>query len=69
MTKKWEEISKIKLLEAIQMASGLRVDLTKNLDAAKLLEGPSPVIRVIKIIAWYRFHWTRGFHDGGSSIY
>lgn len=51
MTKKWEEISKIKLLEAIQMASGLRVDLSKNVDAAKLLEGPSPVIHIIKIIA------------------
>ena len=43
MTKKWEEISKLKLLEAIQIATGLRVDLNKNLEAAKLLQGPSPV--------------------------
>ena len=43
MTKKWEEISKLKLLEAIQIATGLRVDLNKNLEAAKLLKGPSPV--------------------------
>lgn len=30
MTKKWEEVSKLKLLEAIQLASGLRVDVGKN---------------------------------------
>ncbi|CAD8118936.1 unnamed protein product [Paramecium sonneborni] len=41
MTRRWEETSKYKLLEAIQISTGLRVDVAKNQQAAKLLEGPS----------------------------
>jgi len=44
MTRRWEEHSKYKLLEAIQISTGLRVDVQKNKEAAKLLEGPSPVL-------------------------
>lgn len=42
MTKRWEEHSRYKLLQAIQISTGLRVDIAKNQQAAKLLEGPSP---------------------------
>jgi glutamate dehydrogenase (NAD(P)+) len=30
MTRRWEETSKYKLLEAIQISTGLRVDVAKN---------------------------------------
>jgi glutamate dehydrogenase (NAD(P)+) len=41
MTRRWEEHSKYRLFEAIRLATGLRIDVSHDLEAAKLLEGPS----------------------------
>lgn len=40
MTRRWERSAKYKLLEAIRVSTGLRIDV-KDATAAQLMEGPS----------------------------
>jgi glutamate dehydrogenase (NAD(P)+) len=41
MTRRWEEQSKYRLFEAIRISTGLRIDVSKDKNTMKLLEGPS----------------------------
>ena len=43
MTKRWEEYSKYKLLQAIETSTGLRLNLKNNKEAELLLKGPTEV--------------------------
>lgn len=64
MTRKWEEHSKYKLLEAIGITTGLRFDVQGNKEAMRLLEGPSTVIHFItkQIIEGHRLYRSRGIY-------
>ena len=44
MTKRWEELAKYRLLEAIKLSTGLNVDVRRDPRSIKMLEGPSEVI-------------------------
>lgn len=41
LTRRWEEHAKYRLLEAIRIATGLRVDVSNDKELSKLLVGPS----------------------------
>ena len=41
MTRRWEEHSKYRLFEAIRIATGLRIEISKDSATTKLLQGPS----------------------------
>ena len=44
MTKRWEELAKYRLLEAIKLSTGLNVDVRRDPRSIKMLEGPSEVL-------------------------
>jgi glutamate dehydrogenase (NAD(P)+) len=43
MTKRWEEYSKHKVLQAIEKSTGLRIAMSHTEEVDKLLEGPTEV--------------------------
>jgi glutamate dehydrogenase (NAD(P)+) len=48
MTRRWEQHAKYRLLDAIKISTGLRIDV-KDSEAAELLEGPSEVFSFLSL--------------------